>query len=240
LRRWIERGYNIMLWCDSHEDMFKKMAYSVDDRPGTEPRPARFNAIVGEYPGYYRAVNALIKWVLKDPKVSWVVCGGDDTFPDPNFTAEEIAEQLTEHFSGTFGVAQPVGDLFAGNCIVRICGSPWIGRDFALSMNQGKGPFWPEYTHCFGDEEMFEVTKKLGVLWQRRDLTHHHEHWTRNGDNADYSKPMPEFLREANSPAHWAKYKALFESRKAAGFPGHEPFACGGIVENPAPHLVGE
>ena len=89
----------------------------------------------------------------------------------------------------TFGVMQATGDRWGENepwaraqfpdapaYIDRICGSPWIGREFARRMNQGKGPFWREYFHMFADEELQCVAQRLGVLWQRRDLTHHHEH----------------------------------------------------------------
>jgi hypothetical protein len=164
--------------------------------------------------------------------VDWYVCGGDDVFPDPKKRADEIAAECGEHFSSaldvstldkpnqflisgaTFGVMQPTG---GGHGIETICGSPWIGRDFITAIKRcygGVGPFWPEYTHCFGDNELQDMAKILNRFWQRPDLTHRHEHWSWSG------KPMPEFLKEANSPEHWARYQALYLRRKAAGFPG--------------------
>lgn len=132
-----------------------------------------------------------------------------------------------------FGVMQPTGDRYGEDArsiarygadraayADRVCGSPWMGREFCLRINPGRGPLWPEYTHMFEDEELFEVASKYGVLWQRRDLIHFHNHWARKRGDAAY---MPEFLKEVNSPEHWNKYKALFEQRKAAGFPGSEP-----------------
>jgi len=120
---------------------------------------------------------------------------------------------------------QPTGDRWAEGQwgfqnapIDRVAGSAWIGREFALRAYGGDGPLWPEYRHMFPDEELQCVAEKLGVFWQRRDLTQFHNHWGRNGNAAD----MPTFLAEANSREHWDKYKALFEARKAAGFPGHE------------------
>ncbi len=116
---------------------------------------------------------------------------------------------------------QPTGDPWSdtkGRIIERIAGSPWIGREFCRRMNGGAGPLWQEYTHCFEDEELQCVAQKLGVFWQRPDLTHKHNHWMRK-PNAK----VPPHLAEATSPQHWAKFKALFEIRKRAGFPGHEP-----------------
>jgi hypothetical protein len=93
-------------------------------------------------------------------------------------------------------------------------------------MYGGNGPLFEEYRHMFVDEELFAVAVKLGVLWQRRDLIHLHNHFCRVENGVNWQQgiaKMPEFLREANSQQHWLKYKALFESRKAAGFPGHQP-----------------
>jgi hypothetical protein len=244
LEQWKKQGYKIALWRDdnSWRDVLDYCNFLT----------------VGKYPGYAQAVNTLILTIASEnTSAEWFVIGGDDTLPDPNKTAEEIATECNIYFgykhgyaakcgvaqgepvadtyqrcygdfqeawkeNQTFGVLQPTGDVFAGRQIERICGSPWIGREFALRVNQGKGPLWPEYKHMFVDEEIMEVAKKYGVLWQRRDLTHHHNHWTRNGDQADYSKPLPAFLREANSPEHWKKYGDLFRERKRNGFPGSE------------------
>ncbi len=112
-----------------------------------------------------------------------------------------------------------------GAYIDRVCGSPWIGREFATRMYQGNGPYWPEYTHMGVDEELQAVAVKLGVLWQRPDLTHYHNHWGRPRDGQKYgtADSMPEFLKHANSNTEWDRYKRIFKARQAAGFPGHEP-----------------
>ena len=107
-----------------------------------------------------------------------------------------------------------------GKIIERIAGSPWIGREFFRCMYGGTGPWWHEYTHCFGDEELQCVAKKLGVFLQRADLTQYHENWARKRGSIE---DRPAFLAEANSSAHWVKYQSIFLMRKAAGFPGHEP-----------------
>jgi hypothetical protein len=227
LELWRERGY--------------KIALVTDDQAW---RNVDLQVISVTYQGYARSVNYLAERILSpnwagqpgnDPDCDWICCGGDDTEPDLNHTADEIAAQLTEHFKGTFGVMQPTGDRFAGGSIDRICGSPWMGREFCERMYQGNGPLWPEYRHCFVDNELQEVSIRLGVLWQRRDLSHYHHHFTRHGDDARATAP-PDFLREANSPEHWQKYGGIFGNRKRLGFPGHEPLAL--TAKSLAPDLL--
>lgn len=191
------------------------------------------------YRGYARSVNALIAFVLQtDADAEWFIAAGDDTEPDLNHTADEIAFQCADHFamnkgSGsyrTFGVCQPTGDRYGedeihlgsrGSAYIdRVCGSAWIGREFARRMYGGNGPLWPGYFHNYVDEELMEIALKMGVLWQRRDLTQKHNHWART---AKSRADMPKFLERANDPAEWKKAKQLFEDRKRAGFPGHKP-----------------
>lgn len=254
LSAWRERGYKIAVW---HDYGYPK------------PHPADLEMTAGSaaYPGYTQAVNLLIREVFGvDREAEWFVTGGDDVFPDPNHTAEEIAAQCTTHFamhwakvceecideaglrgklgdthsiSGppgwimrTFGVMQPTGDRWGENpkhhrpemrsaYIDRVCGSPWMGREFCRRINGGNGPLWSEYRHMYEDEELYDVAMKLGILWQRPDLIHYHEHWGRKPDAT--TDDMPEFLKAANSTEEWNKAKALYERRRAAGFPGHEP-----------------
>jgi len=222
LEQWRERGYKIALYVDSHERAYA-LQHSVDDV---------FGCTI--YPGYAQAVNNICKRVLAhDPSCNWIVTGGDDTFPDPNHTAEEIAAQCTEHFGGpfanyghsrpqnTFGVMQPTGDRFAGGCIDRIAGSPWLGREWCLRANGGRGPFWPEFTHMFGDECLKRTAEKLGVYWARPDLIHKHNHFQRESDAIDsnaVAKPVPEHLKKWNTPQHWDEMKAIFKRLEAEDF----------------------
>lgn len=234
---WKAAGYKIALWRDTEDET-----------------PADLT-LVATYPGYANAVNALCEAVIEmDPKADWLVAGGDDTEPDPNHSPGKIAFECGRHFGeiqgtfrmehvvagpdvqvpasgarmpwSTFGVCQPTGDRFAEGSIDRICGSPWMGREFCRRMYGGNGPLYQEYVHMFVDEELQEVAIKLGVLWQRRDLIHLHHHFMRESVAATsgaVQKPTPIHLVKANSPEHWNQYKALFQSRKAWGFPGHEP-----------------
>lgn len=233
LKLWRERGYKIALCRDEGEN---NVACDF------------FDCIL-PYPGYASAVNHLIGCVLShDPSAEWFIAAGDDVQPDLHHSAEEIAAQCREYFRdnaldpfmATWGVMQPTGDRWGdtlqsrqmygadrGAYIDRVCGSAWIGREFALRVNQGRGPLWPEYFHMYVDEELFHVATKLGVLWQRRDLIHLHQHWGRGPANQpnqlqDRDTRMPEFLRRANSREEWDKANKLFEARKAAGFPGSE------------------
>ncbi len=215
--KWKDRGYRVALMRDGISDI----------------QGADLILICGSYPGYAKAANALINTVMeRDPDAEWFVTGGDDTDPDPSKTAEEIAAECVAHFSWngrnplwTWGVMQPTGDRYAHGSIDRIAGSPWIGRAFAMRAYKGQGPYWPEYTHFFLDNELKEVAEKYGVYWPRRDLIHLHRHFLRASeaiDSGTVSRPAPAHLIEANSPRHWARYKQLFDFRRAAGFPGSE------------------
>ena len=224
LKAWRQQGYRVALWRDWNAEPVSRLVDLV--RPGV-------------YSGYASAVNSLVAEVMDvDAAAEWFIAAGDDIWPDINWRAEEIAQQCRYHFEDlnqgnakleTFGVMQPTGDRGFGDAqgpyIDRVAGSAWIGREFARRMYGGKGPLWPEYTHQFVDQELQEVAVKLGVFWQRPDLTHLHQHWgrPREGERMGQASRMPEFLKEANSAAHWIKFKQLFEQRKALGFPGHEP-----------------
>lgn len=213
---WRKMGYKVALWRDQVDGIDCDML------------------VVSAYPGYAEAVNTLTREVLAmDKQCGWVVTGGDDVYPDQIKRADEIADECETFFAKfpeafgfphrhTFGVMQPTGDRwgedqFGSAYIDRVAASPWMGREFCETAYGGNGPLYHGYTHMFVDEELWNVAKLLGVYWERRDLTHRHEHWARDG-----KAKMPDFLASANSPEHWRQFKALFENRKAARFPGHE------------------
>lgn len=203
LKRWKDRGYKVALWRDDGVPI-----EGCDLTMG------------GAYPGYSVACNLLIAPVLKmDPACDWVVCAGDDTWPDPNLGPEEIAAQLTAHFGGTFGVCQPTGDVWAdhmGRIIERIAGSPWLGREWCLRINQGEGPWWSQYHHNWADQELQEVATRLGCFWQRRDLQHFHDHPLRYPGGK-----WPDHLKDVSED--YKRMKPVFETRKRMGFPGSDP-----------------
>jgi hypothetical protein len=247
LKLWKERGYKVALWLDGPPFIVNQLLINYWN-----------GATI--YHGYAQAVNQLALEVLdQDPDAQWIVAAGDDTEPDANHSAEEIAAQCSKHFAelhagpdaapgvdlsvksiraalngvamATFGCMQPTADRWGdhhygkGAYIDRVAGSPWLGREFCLRVNQGNGPLWPEYFHMFADQELQAVATRLGVFWQRPDLTHMHKHWgrAREGERMAPRSRMPQFLERANSAEEWEKGKRLFADRQAAGFPGSEP-----------------
>lgn len=232
-RHWHSRGYKIALWRD----------------PGSGDVPAYCDyARFETYTGYAAAVNGLIQEIMaRDASAEWFIAAGDDVEPDLAHSAEQIAEQCNRHFAAfvkqpprvyaphLFGVMQPTGDRWGDDeygrarwpdapaYIDRICGSAWIGREFARRMYGGNGPLWHEYFHMYVDEELQNVAKRTGVLWQRRDLVQLHRHWGRK--EGATTADIPPHLLKANSAEAWAVAQRLFERRRDAGFPGHEPIA---------------
>jgi hypothetical protein len=164
------------------------------------------------YPGWPESVNILCREIV--PKsCDLVVSGGDDMLPDPNHTAQELADQFFERFPDGFGVMQPHGDEFLS--ARRYCGSPFIGRAWFESMYGGAGPMYGRYHHNYADNEMYWVAKGLGALWERPDLSHYHDHFTRTGQA---------------QPAYWESVKRkdlpdclLYYARVHEYFPGHAP-----------------
>ena len=231
LAKWRAQGYKIALVVDDGKDAAAKSAFA--------------NVVISSpdgYRGYACSVNALIQFVMeRDASAEWFVAAGDDTEPDANHTAEDIADDCAVHFSEdvhqsfalrSFGVMQPTGDRwhegvggFANAPIDRVAGSAWYGREYCRRMYGGRGPLFDGYKHMYVDEEAQEVAIKMGVFWQRRDLIHLHRHWGRgDSEQAVLTNPtIPAHLEKWNTSAHWQEAKALFLSRKAAGFPGHEP-----------------
>lgn len=219
LDKWRGQGYKIALWRNGPH------AY--------DPIETDWVVNTSDYAGWGKSINAIIKSVVsEDPSAEWFVGGGDDTDPDMSKTADQIARECTRHFGviadvgGTVGVMQPTGDRWGENepwaraqfpdapaYIDRICGSPWIGREFARRMNGGKGPFWPSCFHMFSDQILKEVAEKMGVLWQRRDLIHFHDHCRRDG-----VPRTPDFAGQIYGPQEWEVSKREYERLKALDF----------------------
>jgi hypothetical protein len=239
---WRERGYKIALVVDSNRDVLARrdMADVIIGSPDGYRGYARsVNALIEGIMTAKLSVNgANAEW--------FIAAGDDvqpDLNHSAEEIAAQCANYFEgmywerAHHVGTldaeqraqvqtFGCMQPTGDRYGENemhmgargsaYVDRVCGSAWIGREFARRVNQGKGPLWPEYFHMGVDEELQAVATKLGVLWQRRDLIQYHQHWARKREK------MPDFLKKANSGAEWDKYKKLFADRQKAGFPGSE------------------
>lgn len=225
--------------------LWRKMGYKVAVLRQGEPIECDMQILTGEYKGWAPSVNILAKWVVNhDSSAEWVVTGGDDYEPDvsrpPTFIAEECKSYfrcVKRQWDVTFGVMQPVGDRWGdtpqsrtmygenrGAYIDRIAGSPWFGREWVKRAYGGNGPMYEGYKHMYADEELKEVAEKLGVYWPRRDLIQLHQHWGRHGDGS-FGNIMdcPDFMLPWNTPQHWHESKKIFDERKAAGWPGHEP-----------------
>lgn len=208
---WKSKGYKIALLCDQDRAIPEAIRVTADVIITPWSR--------ANFKGYPAAVKYLIDHAIP-ASVPVIVCGGDDMYPDPNFSAGQVRMAFESVFPDLFGVMQPCGDKLGwqestqNHAAERICGSPILGRRFIDEANSGLGPFWPGYFHMFCDEELFNVSKLLGCLNQAKGLTHYHEHWTRTGSG------QPEHMNKAQ--AMWDADKALFEKRRAAGFPGHD------------------
>ena len=164
------------------------------------------------YPGWARSVNILTRQIVPQ-SAPIIVTGGDDMLPDPNHTAQQLAEQFLEHFPDTFGVMQPHADEYLASR--RYCGSPFLGRAWIDSMYGGNGPLFDKYHHNWADNELYWVARGLGALWLRPDLGHFHDHFTRGG---------------RAEPDYWSSVKQrdlddclLYFARAQTGFAGHEP-----------------
>jgi hypothetical protein len=93
-------------------------------------------------------------------------------------------------------------------------GREWIERSF-----KGNGPLSPYHFHNWSDLETQKVAERLGMFWQRDDLIHRHEHWMRQDGG-----PKPAFWDAIGAEYHSGR--ALYETRKAAGWPGSELLTC--------------
>ena len=196
---WKNLGYKIAVVCPDKDKGFY-----------TENTHLLFTeSEIGGYSGWPKSVNYLSKQ-LKD--VDIIIAAGDDMFPDPNFSAEELRKQFIDHFLGTYGVMQPNADKFGSNACStceQICGSAWIGKDFRNTVNGGRGPLWEEYWHMYADTELYQVALKHNCLWVREDLTQYHEHRLRKTHNFIPSIPS------GNTKIS----KDIYDRRKANLFP---------------------
>lgn len=171
--------------------------------------------IAGPYRGWPAATNALCRYLLTETDAEFIVAGGDDMLCDPTAPAV-IADQCLRHFGGSLGVMQPTGDPLGTDsngvpAAARICGSPWMGREFIEKWGGGGRPFFEGFNHFFCDELLCRQLQACGLLWQRPDLTHWHNHWHRTGE------PRPTYMGKAAEM--WAHDERLFRRFAAAGFP---------------------
>lgn len=200
--RWTAKGYKMAFYFDigkswPHDDLF----------------------MCGQYNGVWDACNALAFMALE---FGADVClfAGDDMDPDPFNSAQQIAKEYLTRYPDGFGVMQPCGDMQGMDetgkpAAARICGSAWFGKGWITRAYQGKGPTDPRYWHFFGDESLYEVANKLGVLWMRPELMQFHYHWA-------WGWTLQQEYHRRNQ-LKWEEDRALFYESKALGFPEGEP-----------------
>ena len=197
-----------------------------------------FHDVPDPWPGYPSVVNEMLKLIMRaDENCQVAVAAADDMFPDPTKTADVIEREFMKRFEAWdehiaafmsfFGtrvdlgamegylVMQPCGDTWMEHAASRICGSPWISRAWAMRGYGGRGAFWPEYSHFYADEELWNVANDHGFLWLRPDLEQRHDHWTR------LNQDRPAYM-EAKC-AGWDRDKAMFQQRREAKFLGWDP-----------------
>jgi hypothetical protein len=200
LQKWRAAGYTVAVFVD----------------PGPLTVSAFDWMIQAPYPGVWRAWNALARAAIAMGADTCFLVG-DDMDPPREYSADEIRAQYLERFPDGMGVMQGTGDrqggLIAGKwASQRICGSPFVGRAWIQQAYLGNGPVDGRYEAFYADESLLHVAQRLGVLWQREDVTIFHRHWSFGAlPRQDYH------LR--NDRNSWSKDKALFEASLAAGFP---------------------
>lgn len=203
LRKWRAAGYAVAVFVD----------------PGAIRVTSYDWIIQAPYPGVWRAWNALARAAIAMGTDTCFLVG-DDMDPPPELLAAEIRKQFLDHFPNGFGVMQATGDR-QGERIggkwasQRICGSPLVGAEWIRKSYGGEGPVDGRYEAFYADESLLHVAQKLGVLWQREDLTILHRHWSWG-----YLPRQDYHLR--NDRLSWTKDKALFQASVAAGFPEGE------------------
>lgn len=206
LDRWLAKGYAARIWADPDDTRFSKLVGQHS------------HVVFAGYPGYFSACAVLAEMEMQRLYGAYVVVlAGDDMHPDPNRTASEIAGECADRYGGYTApwVMQPTGDDLRGTD--KICGSPWLSLGWVARAYLGRFsvPVW--YRQFYGDEELLEVAKRLGVLHQRPDLTQRHDHWSRK----DVKIPRLPY-QEANTKRWWDVDAKTFAERKAAGFPGSD------------------
>ena len=237
LERWRDMGYKIALWRNGpHVDDSIECDW-LFSRPDYHGWGASINFIIERVAEY----DPTADWFLgggddtdPDPtkRAEDIAQECSEHFYDEVL---EIWQSLpvserraTPAFARWFGVMQPTGDRWGADepwakamfpdapaYIDRICGSPWIGRSFAERAHSGAGPFHPDFFHMFADESLLEYAKMLGVLWQRRDLIHFHDHPRRDG-----IPRTPDFAAATGiyGSEEWERGKAILARLKAEKF----------------------
>jgi hypothetical protein len=125
------------------------------------------------YRGWATSVNYLVQSIdMVFDDAEWFVTGGDDYYPDLNYTADEIAEQCREHFmrtplheiaAPTFGVMQPTGDRWGSQSCPACRGS---GKRFTIAWAENCDPC----VSCDGTGLQATIDRIAGSPWMGREF----------------------------------------------------------------------
>lgn len=204
--------------CPAIFDLWKVKGYKLGlfvDPRGDYPCELLIRAA---YPGVWNAWNGLAKAALSCGADA-VVLAGDDMEPDPNHSAQEVAAMYLERFPNGEGIMQPSGDIQGIDnsgkpAAARICGSPWMGREWIKRAYLGNGPVDGRYNAFYADESLKHVAEKLGKLWMEPRLSQFHRHWSWHH--------LPRQSYHERNQARWHEDQKLFGLSMAAGFPEGE------------------
>lgn len=198
---------------------WKKKGYTpivmLDDFSISIPDAIMFQTPVRPFPGYYRIINHIVVYALDKLDLDLVTCIGDDMDP-PDDGAQEIARMYFDRFPMGEGILQGCGDPQGKDdrgipAAARICGSPTFGNDWLMKAYGGKGAFHSGYSSFYSDEDMWNVAHNAGLLWLNPEINIYHKHWSWGHTVRE------DYHRQAQK--NWQDDKALFERRKAEGFP---------------------
>jgi hypothetical protein len=184
--------------------LWRRQGYQTAALIDGDEAPGNCDAVIRRpYEGWAWAVNRLCTTLQE---FEWIVTGGADVLPDPTRTADGIEAECYDHFGGTYGVMQPVGDPYGALGNLSACVSPWLGKQW-----RERHPLHEGYWHFWADTELAAVAGSRGRLWWNHEITQRHDHWARK------RRERPRHLDRAVE--RHAADKALFELRKSAGFP---------------------
>lgn len=203
VKLWAAKGYKTLVYLDQFSS--DCIADIVSHGSGTP------------FAGYYRIAGTLARQAFaKGADV--VTCIGDDMLP-PEQGAEWIAEDYFKRFPSGLGVYQGCGDEQGKDetgtpAAARICGSPTFGIEWSNRAYQGVGAFCDVYHSYYGDESLFNVAGRLGLLWLEPSVNIFHKHWSWGH--------MPIQPYHQRNQLRWEQDRQIFLIRKANGFPGSE------------------
>jgi hypothetical protein len=187
-----------------------KVGILTDGDPGEVTFPVDKHWHIDAFISWGHAQNLMIADVMKaDSKLGAVIAGSDDVDPDPTQSDGMIIMSLVMEHSGFNFVMQPTGDKYGAweTCAPH----PWLGWEY---LERNPAPFFEGYHHLYVDQEFRDVATAQGVFSTRDDIVQYHHHWGREGE-IDTLPPE----RRQSIKGHLEIDRALYEERKAQGFP---------------------